>query len=137
MEFRAKGALRKLPHPGVSLERFAEMLEATFAQSANQFSATVLEPARANAGYNAPVISLQEKGQFSIVDRELDGVRVLSTTFTGAFEFPRRVVVLKTYETQILHADALYSISLTFHQQFEDEMRTIWTDLEGSVRIAD
>jgi hypothetical protein len=133
--FRVNCGVLRRPHPGVPLERYAELLEQAVSQSAEQFNANVIERERALSGRDGPEISLKAKGEHSLVERSLDGARVLSTTYSGTFHLPNGPVAMKTFGIQYLNTDALYTISLAFPQEMEEEMRPVWLELERSVRI--
>jgi len=133
--FRANLAVRRRPHPGVSFDRYREILDKTLAQSTEQTNKNIKRYLREVAKDDRPVIAFKEKGEYSLDERKINGVRVLSTTFVGVFKLPTGLVATKTHGMQFLDSDALYSISLTFPREFEKEMDAVWASFEKDVRI--
>lgn len=132
--FRANLGVRRRPHPGMSLDEYRGTLDRTLAQAVDQVNATIAKHTPPPAG--TPAIELREKGSYSLDVIDVNDVRALSTEFSGVFELPKGLVTTRTYGLQILvDPDALYSISLTFPDEFKEEMEGVWKPFEQSVRI--
>jgi hypothetical protein len=133
--FRPNLGVLVRPHPGVSLDRFCEMLNQTLAQGADRTNATIREHSRATGNRHLPDDPIKEIGKYSLHVTTVDGARVLSTTFAGVLKVPTGLIATKTYGMQFLDSDALYSISLTFPAELEKHMTAVWAIFVEGVRI--
>ena len=129
--FRANIGVRTREHPGISLEQLQTFLEETLTQSVDQANAAFVEHEQLNE------LSLQQKRTYELRQTELDGVPALATEFTGAYQLKGKLITTQTFGLQILGPKFIYSISLTFPEQFTDEMEPIWTEFIASVQIDD
>jgi hypothetical protein len=133
--FRPNLGFRTRPHPGVSLERYRDMLDQLLRQSAEQVNSVVNQFAKQSGEGDGTSVVLKETGKYTLVPRDIGGARVLSTTFTGVHQLPSGVVATKTYGIQLIGTDALYTISLTFPRSAENEMDGVWKAFEQGLRI--
>ena len=133
--FRANLGVRARPHEGFTPEKLRESIEEALSQSVEQANATVIAHARAATDGKLADLSLQEKRVFRLTPTEIDGVEALSTEFSGAFELQGQLIATQTYGLQILEREKLYSISLTFPQQFAAEMNPVWQAFVAGLKI--
>jgi hypothetical protein len=84
---------------------------------------------------DGPDIRLKERAESELTVETIDKVRVLSSIFSGVYTLPKGAVGTTTYGMQILTSDALYSIALTFPDEFKEEMETVWSTFEKTIRI--
>ena len=133
--FRPNLGVLKRVHPGVSLDRYREKLNETLGNSVQSVNAVIAEYKEKALTGDGPDIRLKERAEYNLFVATIDKVRVLSSKFSGVYTLPKGAVGTTTYGMQILTSDALYSIALTFPDEFKEEMETVWSAFEKTVRI--
>jgi hypothetical protein len=133
--FRPNLGLRKRPHPGVALERYRNSLDQLLAQSAQQVNRQVSDFAQRTGDSKAKSIQLKESGKYTLDLRDVDGTKVLASTFSGIFQLPTGLTATKTHGLQFIGTDALYTVALTFPSDVETEMDAVWKAFQRDLRV--
>ncbi len=118
-------SVKQVQHPGLSFEKYRELTEQLMTQSVNQM----------NALSDDPLVQVKEKGSYTLKEEQLDGVRVLFSTFSGVHQLPTGSMRTKTYRIHVLESKIVYFIGATFPVEFEEKMNAAWTAFVKDIQI--
>jgi hypothetical protein len=133
--FRSNLGVRKRPHPGVSLDRFRDLIEQGLAQSSEELNAQANAALKKSGESEGKGVALKQTGKYSLTFEQIGGARVLESKFSGLFQLPTGPIATQTYGIYLIGTDALYSVTLTFPSDAEAEMKAAWTAFRNDLRI--
>jgi hypothetical protein len=126
--------VQKRPHPRVSLERFKDVLDQGFSQSAKEANEFINQRKYDTKEWMS-MDAKTDKPRYTLAIQHRDGTRFLSSTCQAVLRLSTRKIVTKTCSIVVLSSDIMYSIAMTFPQEVEKELDPIWQSFEKSVQF--